>query len=356
MTRRLTLALLLLAASSAAWAQRQPLNSPVYYLVTAAELVEGAPLHGELTPASGQNFKDGSYLDVYVLRTAGQETLEVRVESDDFDTFLSLFAPDGTLVEANDEVRPVGGAFASRVRAWAPAAGTYLVVVSGYGPADLGRYTVSRDRYLPPPKVVVDLDVPGRYDGYLNEEMADMIWITLDAPATLVATLRSAAFDTVLEIYDGAGSFVDANDDFDGTDSRLVLDLEAGRYEFLVKAYSVTEAGAYGFDVDFYEAPPVVEVEVTTPGAFEGFLAPEAVDVYLLTLSAPAEVTVDLRSSAFDTFLEASDADGLWIDSNDDHDGTDSRLFLRLEAGTYRFTASGYWSGDSGPYTIEFAW
>jgi len=356
MIRRWTIALLGVAALGLAAAQGQPLNSPVYYLVTAPALAEGVPFHGELTLASGQNFKDGSYLDVFVVRSAGLETVDLRAESDEFGPHLALFGPDGTLLDSNDYVSSER-AYAARVRTYLPEAGTYLLVVSGVSSYDLGRYTVTRDRYVAPPKVVVDLDFPGRYEGYLNEAMADMVWVTLAEPATVVADLRSTMFDTVLEVYDERGRFIDANDDHVGTDSRLVLELEPGRYEFLVKAYWETEEGAYVLDVDHYQAPPVVEVGVEAPGAFEGFLAPDAVDVYLLTLRAPAEVTVDLRSTAFDTFLEAFDAAGDWIDSNDDHgDTTDSRLVLRLEAGTYRFVASGYWSGDSGPYTIDFTW
>jgi hypothetical protein len=168
-------ALAALLASSSALAM-QPLASPIYYLVTAPELVDGMPIAGELTATSGRNFKDGSHLDVLVLRTAGEEMVEVRVESDDFDVYLTLVSPAGDVLDANDYVQPTGDAFdAARVRTYLPEAGTYLVVVSGYGPSDLGRYTVTRSLFVAPPKVVVDVEVPGRYDGYLNEAAADML-------------------------------------------------------------------------------------------------------------------------------------------------------------------------------------
>ena len=353
LVRTLALAALLVAASAAA---QQPLNSPIYYLVTAPELVDGAPVAGALTSASGQNFKDGSYLDVLVLRSTGQETVDVRVESDDFAPVLTLISPAGEVLEVNDYAMPRSAMSAARVRAYLRDAGPYLVVVSGYGPYDLGRYSVTRDRYVAPPKVVVDVDVPGRYDGYLNELAADMVWITLAEPATIVATLRSAEFDTVLEVYDGRGRFVDANDDFDGTDSRLVLDLEPGRYEFLVKGYWDEAFGAYAITFDLYERPALVEVGVDAPGTFHGLLAAEAIDTYVLTLSEAAVVTVDLRSDDFDAYLEAFDADGYWIDANDDFDGSDARLVLDLLPGTYYVDASSFWASESGSYTITFAW
>ena len=57
---------------------RQPLTSPVYYLITAPQLVDGAAIAGELTLDSGQNFKDGSRLDVFVLPSR-REALGVAV-------------------------------------------------------------------------------------------------------------------------------------------------------------------------------------------------------------------------------------------------------------------------------------
>jgi len=354
LARLVALAALLVSSSALAM---QPLASPVYYLVTAPELVDGVPVIGELTTASGRNFKDGSYLDVLVLRSGGQETVDVRVESDDFDVFLTLVSPAGEVLDMNDYVQPGVGAFdAARVRTFLPEAGAYLVVVSGYGPSDLGRYTVTRTRFVAAPKVVVDVDVPGRHDGYLNEMAADMLWITLEGPATVVAELRSSEFDTILEVYDGRGRFVDANDDFDGTDSRLVLDLDAGRYEFLVKGYWEDAFGAYAFTVDYYERPLRVEVDVDAPGVFEGYLAIDAIDTYVVRLGAAATVTVDLRSNDFDAYLEAYDADLFWLDANDDFMGSDARLVLELEAGTYVFEASSFWSTDAGTYTITFDW
>ncbi|MDF1524533.1 MAG: hypothetical protein P1P87_17150 [Trueperaceae bacterium] len=358
MTRRPTLLALLATVLSVAWAQL-PLTPPTYLLSSGTELVVDVPVRGELTAASGQNFKDGSRLDVLVLRSAGDETVEVRVESDDFDTYATLVAPDGTILDANDEA--AGGAFyASRVRAYLPSAGTYLVVVSGFGPDDLGAYTATRVAYAPPPKVVVDIDLPGRYEGFLNEEAADMLWVTVEAPTTVRATLRSFDFDAVLEVYDDNGFYLDANDDFDGTDSQLVLDLEPGRYEFLAKGYWEAASGAYTFEVEVYERPEPVVVDVMAPGTFEGYLEPQMIDMYRVTLSAPATVTVDLRSLDFDAMLEAyEEADGTayYLDGNDDFgEGTDSRLVLALPAGTYLFDAAGFWDGASGRYTIDFAW
>lgn len=356
MPRRLTLALALIAALAVATAQRQPLTSPIYYLVTAPDLVDGVPVHGELTTSSGQNFKDGSFLDVLVVRSAGDEVVELRVESEDFDTYLTLVAPDGSLLDVNDDVWDGDAAYASRLRTYLREPGAYLLVVSGFGADDIGRYTVTRSVFVAPDKVVVDAFVPGSYQGYLHERMADMYWITLSEDATIVATLRSPEFDTVLEVYGSDGRRVAENDDFDGTDSQVIVDLPAGRYEFLVKGYWDEAFGAYTLEFDVFEAPETVVVDVPGPGSFEGGLAQGAYDTYVITLAMAATVTVDVRSSEFDTYLDAYDANGNWIDSNDDFQGSDSRLTLQLEPGRYEFDVSAFGEFSSGAYTVSFDW
>ncbi len=243
------LALALFVATLGFAAAQQPVQSPIYYVSTAPALVEGVPVAGELTYASGRNFKDGSRLDVLVLRGELGESVEVSVESEDFDTYLTVFAPDGTLLDANDDDFGANAAYASTLRLDLPSTGTYLVVVSGYFENDLGRYTVTRTAYERPEPVRVDVALPGQYEGGLAPEGTNVYVLELAAPATLRATLRSKAFDAYLEVYDADGNWLSANDDFEGTDAQVVVDLEAGVYEVQVSAYFDSGEGGYTLDL-----------------------------------------------------------------------------------------------------------
>jgi hypothetical protein len=245
------IALATFAASLALAFAQQPVQSPVYYVSTAPALVEGVPVEGALTRESGRNFKDGSRLDVLVLRGALGESVEVRVESDDFDTYLTVYAPDGSVLDTNDDDFTSDVAYASTLRLDLPSTGTYLVVVSGYFETDLGRYTVTRTAYERPEPVRVDVALPGRYEGGLAPEGTNVYLLELAAPATLRATLRSKAFDAYLEVFDDEGTWLAANDDFDGTDSEVLVDLEAGVYEIEVSAYFDSGEGAYTLDLDW---------------------------------------------------------------------------------------------------------
>lgn len=230
---------------------QQPVQSPNYLLSSATALDLGVPVGGVLTPASGRNFKDGSYLDVLVLRAQAGESVALLVESDAFDTYLSVFDPVGSLIASNDDVWDVSDAwYASQVAFEAALTGAYVVVVSGFTPNDLGAYTVTRIAWEAPEPVLVDVAGPGIFRGVLEPGTPVAYRFTVDAPATLTATLRSLAFDTYLTLrVDGV--VVAENDDFEDTDSQVVVDLEPGTYVVEVAGFFGDASGAFGLDLDW---------------------------------------------------------------------------------------------------------
>jgi hypothetical protein len=339
------------------WASaQQPLNTPHYYLSTTPSVAAGEVRVGALSRESGQNFKDASYLTLYLIPTQAGEIVDLLVESNDFAPHLTLLTPQGQVVERNEYANSAGAYYAARIRRTASVTGNHLLVVSGSVQGDVGSFTLTRNRPVVAPPVVHELAFPGGVADRLAAFSSQSIWVTLLELAYVRAELRSSEFDTFLELYGPYGQFIAGNDDAMGTDSRLTLELEAGRYEFIVSGYWEDAEGAYRFDIFAYDPPPQVTRVVPMPGVFEGMLLPEAIDLYLLQLDRPQRVTIELRSQEFDTYLEIFGADGLWIDANDDAIGTDSRLVLSLAAGSYRVEVSGFWSDDEGLYRISFAW
>jgi hypothetical protein len=248
------LAAALVLSSAAA---RQPVSSPIYYLSTAPEVRVGAPVVGELTAESGRNFKDGSHLDVLVLRGREGELVELRAASRAFDAVLTLYAPDGSVVAWNDD-DPTGTGTDSVIRTTLPASGTYVIVVSGYGPADLGDYTVTLEepRALPAPPET-QLTVPSSVQGTLVEGTQDTYLLTIHEPTVVGIEVRSSWFDTYLEVRDGDGWTMAENDDMLGTtDSGVVVWLDVGTYEVLVSAYGSWGNGPYTLTLDRYVRTP----------------------------------------------------------------------------------------------------
>ncbi len=80
----------------------------------------------------------------------------------------------------------------------------------------------------------------------------------------------------------------------------------------------------------------------------------ELYDPYTFNASANQRITIDMRSTEFDTYLIVRAPDGTEF-TNDDFDGTE-RSFLDMiapQAGVYSVLASAYDEGLSGRYTIS---
>jgi hypothetical protein len=248
----LSATLLLLAAS--AWAQ--PLTPAIFYYASAPELTPGGTVAGELTERSGQNFKDGSRVEVVVLRAEAGQALVLDVTSDDFDAFLSVYASDGTLLDQNDD----GPTSVDPQLAFTPPVdGAYLLVVSGFGAWDLGAFRVSargvepvKMQALPLSGVVSDElrgDEPTDPEvGYGPTRFYEMV---VEEPSLVRLQLSSLDFDTVLTLFDEVG-WLDQNDDAGGTtDSQLFLELGPGTYRVAVSAWGAG-AGAFTLQADRY--------------------------------------------------------------------------------------------------------
>lgn len=251
-------ALLLLSITVA----QQPVTSPIYYLSTAPRLEAGVPLTGVLDERSGRNFKDGSYLDVLTLRGEAGEYVELLASSRAFDAYLTLFAPDGSLVDDNDD-DPLGSSTDAAVRTTLPATGTYVVVVSGFSPWDLGPYTVtlsSREHAAAGHGTAIE--VPSLTHGKLaHGDDGSRFAFVLEETAAIGIEVRSTQFDTTLEVIDEFGDSLAYNDDAPATngsttDSALALLLGPGRYQLVVQSYFTGSVGDGSFELEVVRLTP----------------------------------------------------------------------------------------------------
>lgn len=253
MMRRWMVGSMLWLLAGAASAQ-QGLNSPVFYYSTSPMLELGASLHGELDQDDGRNFKDGSYLDVFVFWGVEGEATEIIASSHEIDVYLTLYGPGGTFVDSNDDDWAASDwTTDAAIRLDLPSTGIYVVVVSGYSVYDLGAYTVRRDSYVVPTGATVVVSAPGHYVGTLPSVVHDHYLLEVTETIHLTATLRSEEFDAYLEVLDASGVLVAYNDDFEaaGFDAQLVLELAPGQYQIVVSSYYDGGRGGYGLELDW---------------------------------------------------------------------------------------------------------
>ncbi|MBN1966235.1 MAG: PPC domain-containing protein, partial [Anaerolineae bacterium] len=159
------------------------------------------------------------------------DMLNIGMNSDDFDTYLVLFGPDGSEVSRNDD-GPIG--YNALIQgATLPDTGTYTIAAHSYG-RDQGDYTLSLAT-----SVVETMEIGQTITGTLSDPGGARWQFTAPANTGIMARVSSDDFDTVLELLDGSGNQIAYNDDSDGSNSAIGAALQAGgTYTLVVNSYS----------------------------------------------------------------------------------------------------------------------
>ena len=243
------------------------------------------PSPGMLDESSGQNFKDGSRVQLWMFAGNAGEQVTLSVGSNEFDTYLTLVSPSGQVVDWNDDDWSESGEYwySSTIETVLPESGRYLAVVSGWASFDLGAYEIVLGVGGPLVKTrdfesAIPLAVPGQASGVLDASLPPVgegfsgpghtYAFSLDRDYLTAIRAWSTETDTVIALYDSAGVLIDLNDDdWSGmylddelgswTDSALTMFLTAGDYYLVVGTYSDWEPfGPYEVSVKTYvEAP-----------------------------------------------------------------------------------------------------
>ena len=178
--------------------------------------------------------------------------------------------------------------------------------------------------------------------------------------------MTSQAVDAWLEIYDGSGNIVAANDDDDAasptTDSAIRLFAPAGSYFLAATSYAPGETGSYQLSssalaenagcLDAWVVRGVTVAGTLASGdcVYGGYLA----DDYLVVLRAGQTLQVRLASTSFDAYLELYSATGdLLAEDDDSAGGTDALLtYTATEHSVFILAATTFDQGESGAYTM----
>ncbi len=296
-------------------------------------------------------------MDLYSLSGTTGQMVIVEANSNEFDTFLLLRELGGFFVE-NDDMDP--GVTDSRLMYTFSSDDPVEIEVSAFGGGEAGRYQLSVNEFI------VDEDIDEVVDGQLlhgGDELTAILGegeqrfaIRALANHRVSVSMSSDFFDTYLTLVGPSGQEFSDDDGLGGTDSFLeIVAPETGTYELYASSYSGTGGGLY--TISYREGG-----EVRLLACFEGVLdstAPRDSEGLLFRRHsfdgrAGQYVTIDLKSSAFDTYLVLEGPEGYVIAENDDYGpGTDSRISVELEqTGRYTVVASGYWEDSEGPYEV----
>jgi hypothetical protein len=191
-------------------------------------------------------------------------------------------------------------------------------------------------------------------------EYADGYTFTGTAGERAVVDLRSADFDPYLLVRTPRGEQFD-NDDFEGDASRSRLSFElaeSGEYRVTVTSYDKGETGEYALSIDVGPGLALddrLEWSGRLEPGDETLTTGELVDRYDFEGSQGQRVSIDLRSSSFDTYLILRDPAGEQTENDDTGDGDVGHSNIEAdlaEAGTYEVLVTSYESGEQGAYSL----
>ena len=314
---------------------------------------------------------DGSFADNYQLTLTTAQTVTIEMSSSAFDTFLILVDSAENVVGTDDDG---GGGTNSRLDLALPA-GTFIIEATSFTPGDGGPYSLSVSGTGGPTILPTPISLGQTVNGVLEASddrtragdgsFADNYQLTLATAQTVTIELSSSAFDTFLILVDDAENQVGFDDDGGtGSNSRLELALPAGTFIIEATSFFPGDGGPYTLSVSGTEGPTILPTPISLGQTVNGVLEASDdrtragdgsfADNYQLTLATAQTVTIELSSSAFDTFLIlVDDAENQVGFDDDGGTGSNSRLELALPAGTFIIEATSFFPGDGGPYTLS---
>ena len=301
------------------------------------------------TPASATLSGSGS--DRWTFTGRADEQVTVELTSEAFDTYLELRGPTGELVMDNDD----GGDDLNSLieNQTLDESGDYTVVARAYDDDGGGQYSLLLRRGVSGRRRLV-VGTPA--SATLLGSWSDRWTFTGRAGDQVTVELTSEAFDTYLELLGPAGELVMENDDGGDDRNSLIenqtLD-ESGDYTVVARAYDDDGGGQYSLLLR-RGVSGRRRLVVGTPAS--ATLLGSGSDRWTFTGRAGDQVTVELTSEAFDTYLELLGPAGELVMENDD--GGDDRNSLIEnqtldESGDYTVVARAYDGSGDGLYTLS---
>ncbi len=206
----------------------------------------------------------------------------------------------------------------------------------------------------------------------------DLWTLSVSSPTEVEIRMTSSDFDTYLMLNAGTpgnvGEMLADNDDGDdGTNSQLAGTLQPGNYVIVANSYAGGSTGSYQLSVEGTGAADnggsdAVQGELREGGTVSGRLtasAPTLDDgshyhLWQFNGQAGQQVTITLRSDAFDTYMMlfrgmSPGPNSVLAEDDDGAGDLNSRITYTLpENGTYTVMVNSYGAGDTGPYEVQF--
>ncbi len=209
--------------------------------------VEFAPGGGPLTPDQPvQAALRPGQLVTYTFSAQTGEFITLKIQSEQLDSYLELYGPDGKLLLGDDDSG--GGMNAAALDFAAPAAGEYQAVLKSARPEDDrgGVYSILLN--LAKKLATAGALKSGQSETrQLKAGQQDTWTFTATKGKFVTAKMESDNLDTYLSLYNKDGKLLYVNDDFFAKQAAVANFIvpQTGDYRIVARSYSPDEAGSY---------------------------------------------------------------------------------------------------------------
>jgi hypothetical protein len=337
----------------------------------------GATVEGALTEDDGSN-AGGQRSDAYTFQGRAGQRVVATMSSDDFDTYLDLYAGDGDsryILDSDDD--GAGEGTNSRLSHTLTEDGEYTLEARAFSEDGAGDYTLTLTEAAPDPEPT-SLAFGATIQGEIadadprddDNRGFDAFRISGTEGNRIQVVMRSGDFDTFVQIGSPEGDFFALASDDDGlgegTDSRLNFTLPSTG-DFILRA-SPLYADADGlYSLELIDrgpqpTPGSILIGATARGTLseDGGIAEDGAfyDAYRITVKAGDKLRLTMVSNEFDAYLDIGreDEDGVFTSVASDDDSlsdTHAKVDWAVEEeGEYVIRARSFGSGQSGGYAL----
>ncbi len=335
------------------------------YTFTATIPDDGVVDANNVAISSGQTVMgmiDDGDIDTFTIDALAGESLLFALADDvastSFSVRVQLYAPDGTLADANAGTGGVGLTTTSL-----PATGTYTYVIRELSADSTGGYTFTATI---PDDGVVDADNVAISSGQTVMGMiddGDIDTFTIDADAgesllfALADGVASTSFNVQVRLYAPDGSLADANAGTGGVGLTTSSLPATGTYTYVIRELSSDSTGGYTFTATIPDDEIDSDnVAISSGQTVMGMIDDGDIDTFTIDADAGESLLFaladDVASTSFNVQVQLYAPDGSLADANAGTGGVGLTSTSLSATGTYTYVIRELSADSTGGYTF----
>ncbi len=326
-----------------------------------AALTLGQPSTAQIASAEG---------DLWTFTAQESVILTIAMSSDDFDALLSLYAPDGELLQVNDDGGVGTNAQIDFFRV--PQTGTYTVWARSYDSSATGAYSLTvalssdfttqgggSDSGAATPLDTADMRYGDSINGSIRAGGNAEYTFTGSTGDIVTIALNSRDFDAFLELYGPGGQMIAQDDDGGSGLNSLIRAFRLnsnGVHTIRARSFNNRSSGAFTLTLEGTRASAPQQTTISYGETVNGFIGVGGSADYTFSANAGDTVTITLNSSDFDAYLELYGTSGQMI-ADDDDGGSGLNSMIRSQrlnsSGTHTLRARSFGNRGGGAFTLS---